>query len=81
MFGGFGNIAVEEEYNCVKSKTDLGYEETITILNEMLKNCHPSNEEKIIHEIRDAKMNIGSTIFDWVEEIILDNKNVTLILQ
>ncbi|MFF5812485.1 hypothetical protein ACFY5J_13485 [Peribacillus butanolivorans] len=47
----------------------------------MLKNCHPSNEEKVIKEIRDAKMNIGTTIFNWVEEIILDNKNITLILE
>ncbi|MFD4819009.1 hypothetical protein [Peribacillus butanolivorans] len=86
LFGGFGDIEVEEEYtifwrNSVKSKIDLGYGETITILNEMLKNCHPSNEEKVIKEIRDAKMNIGTTIFNWVEEIILDNKNITLILE
>lgn len=86
LFGGFGDIEVEEEYtifwrNSVKSKIDLGYGETIIILNEMLKNCHPSNEEKVIKEIRDAKMNIGSTIFNWVEEIILDNKNITLILE
>ncbi|KMY54337.1 hypothetical protein AC623_10675 [Bacillus sp. FJAT-27231] len=79
LYGGFGNIESGEEYtiiwrNSVKSKRDLGYEETIIKLNEILKNCHPTNKERVIQEIRDAKMNKGSTIFDWIEEIILDNE-------
>ncbi|WJE46818.1 hypothetical protein QRD90_21865 [Peribacillus frigoritolerans] len=86
LFGGFGDIENEEQFtiiwrNSAKSKVDLGYSETIVKLNEKLKNCHHSNEEKVIQEIKDAKTNKGSTIFDLIEEIILDNENVTLILE
>ncbi|MDF1996306.1 hypothetical protein [Peribacillus frigoritolerans] len=65
----------------IKSKLDLGYGETIIKLKEMLKHCHPSNGEKLIQEVNDAKMNKGSTIFDWIEESILDNINVMLFLE
>ncbi|GLY12915.1 hypothetical protein [Pseudobacillus badius] len=86
FYGGFGNIESGEEYtiiwrNSVKSKRDLGYEETIIKLNEILKNCHPTNKESVIQEIRGEKMNKGPTVFDWIEEIILDNENVTLIIE
>ncbi|OIK13757.1 barstar family protein [Bacillus sp. MUM 13] len=82
--GGFGDIEFGEEYtiiwrNSVKSKRDLGYGETIIKLSERLKNCHPTNKENVTQEIKNAKMNKGPTIFDWIEEIILDNSNVTLI--
>lgn len=86
LFGGFGDIEDEEQYtiiwrNSAKSKIDLGYSETIAKLNEKLNNCHQSNVEEVIQEIKDAKMNKGPTIFDWIEETILDNENVTLILE
>ncbi|OES45995.1 hypothetical protein BA724_16650 [Domibacillus iocasae] len=86
LCGGFGDIEFGEEYtiiwrNSVKSKRDLGYRENFIKLNEILKNCHPTNKESVIQEIRDAKMNKGSTIFDWIEEIIFDNENITLIIE
>jgi hypothetical protein len=86
LWGGFGDIEDEEEYTIIwrsstKSKKDLGYSETIVKLNERLEHCHPSNAEKIIQEIRDAMLNKGPTIFDWIEETILNHKNVTLILE
>ncbi|TDL92282.1 barnase inhibitor [Vibrio vulnificus] len=86
LFGGFEDIENEEQFtiiwrNSAKSKVDLGYSETIVKLNEKLKNCHHSNKEKVIQEIQDAKMNKGPTIFDLIEEIILDDENVTLILE
>lgn len=86
MFGGFGEIEVEEEYTIIwrnsdKSKNDLGYEETIIKLNENLERCHPSNKKYVLQEIKDAKMNKSPTIFDSIKEIILDNENVTLILE
>ncbi|MFF2176553.1 hypothetical protein ACFVT8_08860 [Lysinibacillus sp. NPDC058147] len=86
LFGGFGEIEVEEEYTIIwrnsdKSKNDLGYEETIIKLNENLERCHPSNKKYVLQEIKDAKMNKSPTIFDSIKEIILDNKNVTLILE
>ncbi|MEY9976790.1 barstar family protein [Lysinibacillus sp. RC79] len=86
LFGGFGEIEVEEKYTIIwrnsdKSKSDLGYEETIIKLNEKLKKCHPSNEKYVLQEIKDAKMNKGPAIFDSIKEIILDNENGTLILE
>ena len=41
----------------------------------------PSNVKYVLQEIKDAKMNKGPTIFDTIKEIILDNENVTLILE
>lgn len=86
LFGGFGDIESEERFtiiwrNSAKSKVDLGYSETIVKLNEKLKHCHQSNKKKVIEEIKDAKLNKGPTIFVLIEEIILDNENVTLILE
>jgi len=86
LWGGFGDIEGEEEYtiiwrNVAKSRKDLGYSETIKRLYKVLESCHPSNEEKVIQEISNAKMEKGPTLFDLIEEIILDNKNVTLILE
>lgn len=86
LWGGFGDIDSEEEYtiiwrNSAKSRKDLGYSETIKKLYEKLENCHPSNEETVIKEVRNAKMNQGHTLFDEIEKIILNNKNVTLILE
>lgn len=83
--GGFGEIEFGEEYTIIwrnsdKSKSDLGYEETIMKLNETLERCHPSNVKYVQQEIKDAKMNKGPTIFDTIKEIILTNENVTLIL-
>ncbi|MFJ8099825.1 hypothetical protein [Lysinibacillus sp. NPDC096212] len=84
--GGFGEIEFNEDYTIIwtnsdKSKSDLGYEETIIKLNENLERCHPSNKKYILQEIKDAKMNKGPTIFDSIKEIILDHENVTLILE
>ncbi|MEB2282751.1 hypothetical protein LAV73_22780 [Lysinibacillus xylanilyticus] len=81
-----GEIEFKEEYTIIwrnsdKSKSDLGYEETIMKLNEKLERCHPSNVKYVLQEIKDAKMNKGPTIFDTIKEIILDNENVTLILE
>lgn len=84
--GGFGEIEFKEEYTIIwrnsdKSKSDLGYEETIMKLNENLERCHPSNVKYFQQVIRDAKMNKGPTKFDAIKEIILNHDNVTLILE
>ncbi|GIN87898.1 hypothetical protein J6TS2_42840 [Heyndrickxia sporothermodurans] len=84
LWGGFGDIESQEEFtiiwkNTVKSRKDLGYSETIKRLYKVLASCHPSNEEMVIQKINDAKMEKGQNLFDLIEEIILDNKNVTLI--
>lgn len=86
LFGGFGDIETEEQFtivwrNSAKSKVDLGYSETIVILNEKLHNCPQSYAEEGIQKIIDAKMNKGPTIFEEIEEIILENENVTLKLE
>jgi hypothetical protein len=86
LWGGFGDIDSQEAFtiiwkNIAKSRKDLGYIETIKRLSKVLESCHPSNEEMVIQQISNAKMGKGPTLFDLIEEIILDNKNVTLILE
>ena len=52
------------------SKQFLGYEETVKQLTKRLGKCHPDNVFSIQEEIDEAKRQIGSTVFDWLVEII-----------
>ncbi|OAH53153.1 MULTISPECIES: hypothetical protein [Bacillaceae] len=86
MYGGYGDIGFEEKCtiiweNSTKSKSDLGYKETIIKLNEILQHCYPSNKIVVMKEINQAKRNEGPTIFDKIIEIIQEHQHITLILE
>lgn len=63
-----------------KSKTDLGYPETVRQLVLRLEKCHPTNRDGVRKKLEAAKRNEGTTAFDWVVEIIKDHKDIKLIL-
>jgi RNAse (barnase) inhibitor barstar len=57
------------------SKERLGYAETVRQLEKRLKKCHASNREFVSKELAQAKEFKGSTVFDWIVEIIADHGN------
>jgi RNAse (barnase) inhibitor barstar len=71
--GGFGTP--EEGFtlrwaNSQISREKLGYPETVRQLELRLKRCHPSNRERVRHELAEAQKGKGPTVFDWLLEII-----------
>ncbi len=71
--GGFGTPDegfLVKWINSSISKERLGYPETVRQLEKYLNNCHPSNRESISTKIAKAKQLRGSTVFDWLVEII-----------
>jgi RNAse (barnase) inhibitor barstar len=52
------------------SKQFLGYEETNRQLVKQLERCHPNNVRTIKDRLDEANQHIGSTVFDWLVEII-----------
>ncbi|MHC4741569.1 MAG: barstar family protein [Planctomycetota bacterium] len=85
LSGGFGSFEYEEPIDLIwkhaeKSKTDLGYEETVRCLRKWLWRCHLANRSHIKEEIRQAKQGNGQTIFDMLIEIIEENTHINLLL-
>ncbi|MCZ8511540.1 hypothetical protein O9H85_03635 [Paenibacillus filicis] len=60
---------------------DLGYPETIKLLEERLKRCYPSNKEWVGEQLKHAKNGEGPTIYDWLLKIIPEHENVTINLE
>jgi Barstar (barnase inhibitor) len=52
------------------SKRRLGYEETARQLRKRLERCHPSNAASVETKLAAALRREGSTVFDWLVEII-----------
>lgn len=71
--GGFGTPEagfVLVWKNSDLSRRRLSYQETIRQLQLRLDRCHPSNIDNVAKELESAKRNEGSTVFDWLVEII-----------
>jgi len=71
--GGFGTP--EEGFmikwlNSQISKERLGYPETVRQLEKRLKGCHASNRKYVSRDLEEAKKDQGSTVFEWLVEII-----------
>jgi RNAse (barnase) inhibitor barstar len=84
--GGFGKFEYEEPIkliwkNSEKSKKELGYEQMISRLQELLKTCHPSNISIIEKEIQDIKTNHKPSLFDTILDIIRSHSHIELILR
>jgi RNAse (barnase) inhibitor barstar len=72
--GGFGTPEggfVLHWKNAALSRERLGFPETVRQLQLRLDRCHPSNQEYVSSELDAARKGIGSTVFDWLVEIIL----------
>jgi RNAse (barnase) inhibitor barstar len=62
--GGFGQFDYKEKItliwqNAKKSKSALGYKETIKYLKAKMERCHPSNIPKVKKELANAKKGKG----------------------
>ncbi len=56
--------------NSAISRERFGYPETARQLEKNLDRCHPSNRASIEHDLTLAQHGRGSTIFDWLMELI-----------
>jgi hypothetical protein len=71
--GGFGTP--EDGFRLVwehsnLSRERLGYAETARLLELRLESCHPSNRKLVATDLQKAKEGKGTTVFDWLVEII-----------
>ncbi|HEX8177222.1 MAG TPA: barstar family protein [Pyrinomonadaceae bacterium] len=78
LYGGFGTpddgfILVWK--NSDLSKERLGYDETVRQLEKRLQRCHPSNKAHVKMQLERAKRDEGSTVFDWLLDIITDENH------
>jgi RNAse (barnase) inhibitor barstar len=48
----------------------LGYAETVRQLERRLARCHPTNRTSVAAQLAEARAGRGSTVFDWLVEII-----------
>ena len=74
--GGFGTPDegfVFRWRNADLSRNHLGYPETVRQLEKRIKNCHPSNINRIQLELTSARKNEGNTVFDWLVAILEDH--------
>lgn len=71
--GGFGTP--DEGFiilwrNSTISQQRLGYSETVRQLEQRLLRCHYTNRPSVEIELMQARGSQGSTVFDWLVEII-----------
>jgi RNAse (barnase) inhibitor barstar len=74
--GGFGTPVsgfVLRWKNHILSAERLGHAETIRVLKRRLGTCHPTNVPSVEGELAAAMSGEGSTVFDWLIEIIRDH--------
>jgi histidinol-phosphatase len=71
--GGFGTPEggfVLRWKNSATSRNRLDQAETAHQLEHRLQNCHPSNRTDIQKDLKLSRSGQGSTVFDWVVEVI-----------
>jgi RNAse (barnase) inhibitor barstar len=71
--GGFGTPEggfIIRWKNAALSRDRLGHAETVRQLERRLTRCHPANRRGVSEELRQARNNVGPTVFDWLVEII-----------
>jgi len=56
--------------NSKLSQERLAYPETVRQLERRLGRCHPSNRSSVGADLDAARKGTGSTVFDWLIEII-----------
>lgn len=79
--GGFTTFDYEQPITLVwknisKAKRDLGYPETILMLERRLQRCHPTNRDFVRKDLEEAKQEKGSTVFDLLIDIIQGHDHI-----
>jgi hypothetical protein len=67
--------------NSATSKDKLSYAETVRQLEKRLQKCHPLNRAHVQKNIEAAKKGEGTTVFDWLVEIIGVHEDIELRLE
>jgi len=83
LWGGFGVYEYEEQIKIVwensnKSKSDLGYDATVSYYKQILRTCHTSNIESVNKKLDLAKDKMGQTLFDIILYIIKAHEHIIL---
>jgi|TARA_B110000116_G_scaffold265676_1_gene275211 RNAse (barnase) inhibitor barstar len=83
LSGGFGVHDVDEKYqlnwkNVEKSKSELGWTQTIEFIENKLKTCHPTNIEFVKKDLEDAKNGTGETLWELIIGIIKEHNQIEL---
>jgi hypothetical protein len=71
--GGFGTPEggfVLRWVNSARSRTRLGFPETVRHIEENLRRCHPSNVASVRADLEAARRGEGQTLFDIIVDII-----------
>ncbi len=55
------------------SRQRLGYPETVRQLELRLARCHPANRAYVSRDLEQARASQGSTVFEWLIEIIREH--------
>jgi len=74
--GGFGTPEggfILRWKNHALSQVRLGYPETARVLERRLTSCHPANVPHVQQELSHAQRQEGTTVFDWLLEIIREH--------
>jgi RNAse (barnase) inhibitor barstar len=84
--GGFGVHDYEEKIkitwkNSAKSKIDLGKDETINYLGQIMENCHPSNRSSVKKALEEMKYGNGVILFDTIVGITREHEHIKLVLK
>lgn len=74
--GGFGTP--DEGFRLVWknssiSQQNLSFAETVRQLELRLERCHPENRDHVRRQLALARTGVGTTVFDWLVEIIRDH--------
>ena len=81
--GGFGVYEFEEDVELVwldssKSKSDLGWNETIKFIKDKLETCHPTNKSDVESDLQKAESKEGQTLYEIIKELMYDKPNISL---
>ena len=73
LCGGFGTLEdgfVLRWLNSDRSRDRLGWPATVAWYEQTLTTCHPSNRPHLSSKLDEARVQRGTTLFDWLVEII-----------
>ncbi len=74
--GGFGTPEggfIFSWRNHQRSREFLGYDETVREIRSWLGICHPTSISHVTEQLAAAEKREGTTVFDWLVEIIRDH--------
>ena len=86
LYGGFGGREYNEVFvliwkNAEKSRTDLGYPETVKLLEKTFYYLQPGNRKETLSQLLKAKEGTGETLFDTLADLIRAHSHIEFRLE